>query len=190
VKTSHAWFVSYAPTNNPEIVTIVFVYGGKQGAGVAVQGSEVAVPVTNRILRHYFDIEDETDDEEITDGEGPIELGPETTFTARFLGTDSWSQEGASISGFILDKQGRAISNIAVAIVDNNEVVAQTVSGQTGQFDLNNLEAADAAVWQLRLPDYPNAASLELEAANGLRYLVEFTAAPAEEPVSVLDLNE
>jgi penicillin-binding protein 2 len=189
VKTSHAWFVSYAPTNNPEIVTIVFVYGGKQGAGVAVQGSEVAVPVTNKILRHYFNIQDETETEDAGEEEGPGELVPETTFTARFLGTDSWRQESASVSGFILDEQGQGVENVTVAIVSNGEVIAQTVSGETGQFDLNNLEAASAATWQLRLPDYPNTASLELEAANGLRYLVEFSVTPTEEPISAIELN-
>jgi penicillin-binding protein 2 len=34
VKTSHAWFASYAPSSNPEIVTVAFLYSGGQGSEV------------------------------------------------------------------------------------------------------------------------------------------------------------
>jgi len=192
VRTAHAWFASYAPTNNPEIVTIVFVYGGKQGAGVVVQGSEVAVPVTNQILRHYFGIEDEPDAEDSeTEEELPAKLNAETRFTARFLGTDSWLiEDEASIFGFIVDEQGEPLKDITVEVVRDGEVVAQTISAETGQFDFNSLAAAEVKQWELRLPDYANAASLQLDLINGVRYLAQFEALPAEETVSAVEQNE
>jgi penicillin-binding protein 2 len=44
---THAWFVAYAPYEAPEIAVLVFVYDGGEG-------SETAVPVTQRILEAYF----------------------------------------------------------------------------------------------------------------------------------------
>jgi penicillin-binding protein 2 len=43
----HAWYVAYAPYENPEIAVVVFVYDGGEG-------SSVAVPVTQEILNFYF----------------------------------------------------------------------------------------------------------------------------------------
>ncbi|MCB0210717.1 MAG: penicillin-binding protein 2 [Anaerolineae bacterium] len=191
VKTSHAWFVTYAPTNNPEIVTIVFVYGGKQGAGVAVQGSEVAVPVASKILRYYFNIEDEEDaagneddDENLTE----FDLG--TEFKARLLGTDSWSRDGANVSGFVLNADGEGVSNIAVEVLVNGEVVDQLISGETGQFDYNSPGPVEAETWQIRLADFPDAPSLMFDVAEGVRYLVEFEAQPPQETASALSGSE
>lgn len=45
----HAWFTAFAPYEDPEIAVIVFVYNGGQG-------SEVALPVAQDILRGYFDL--------------------------------------------------------------------------------------------------------------------------------------
>ncbi|MCB9138626.1 MAG: penicillin-binding protein 2 [Caldilineaceae bacterium] len=44
---THAWFVAYAPYENPEIAVVTFVYDGGEG-------SEVAAPVTQKILQAYF----------------------------------------------------------------------------------------------------------------------------------------
>ena len=43
----HAWFTSYAPANDPKIVTVVLV----ENSG---EGSEHAVPITIEILKWYF----------------------------------------------------------------------------------------------------------------------------------------
>ena len=43
----HAWFVAYAPRENPEIVIAVAVPNSREG-------SEVAAPITRRIMDHYF----------------------------------------------------------------------------------------------------------------------------------------
>jgi hypothetical protein len=180
VKTSHAWFAAYAPSNNPEIVTVVFVYGGGEG-------SQVAVPVTNKILRYYFNVPDEEEEEEAPPEEtGPVVgiLEPESTVTARLLSTDTnWYHDGASVSGFILDAQGLGVPDVTVEVISGGEVLAQVVSGPTGQFDYSGLRPGQPAdTWHIRLPDYPGASSLRLDVADGLRYLVEFEALAAPSP--------
>ena len=45
---THAWFTSFAPYVNPEIVVTVFVANGGEG-------SRVAAPIANKILRAYFE---------------------------------------------------------------------------------------------------------------------------------------
>jgi penicillin-binding protein 2 len=176
VKTSHAWFTAYAPSYNPEIATVVFVYGGGEG-------SKTAVPVTNKILRYYFGIE-EGEEEDVDEKEGaPLEeeqplatLSADSTFTARLLGTDSWDQDRASVSGFVLDRNNQGVGDVTIDIIANGDVVAQVVSGPTGQFDYNVLDSSEADTWQLRLPDYPTTSLLQLKVAKGLHYLVEFKA--------------
>jgi penicillin-binding protein 2 len=43
----HAWFVAYAPSDNPQIVVAVFVeHGG--------HGSTVAAPIAKRIIEAYY----------------------------------------------------------------------------------------------------------------------------------------
>ena len=46
---THAWFVAYAPAENPEIAVVVFIYGGGEG-------SSVAAPVAGEILSAYFGV--------------------------------------------------------------------------------------------------------------------------------------
>lgn len=44
---THSWYVSFAPYDNPEIVTVVLVESGGEG-------HDWAVPATEQILREYF----------------------------------------------------------------------------------------------------------------------------------------
>lgn len=44
---AHAWYVGYAPYDDPEIVVIAFVYNGNEGA-------TVAAPIVKRVLEAYF----------------------------------------------------------------------------------------------------------------------------------------
>ncbi|MDX1521299.1 MAG: penicillin-binding transpeptidase domain-containing protein, partial [Anaerolineae bacterium] len=173
VQTSHAWFAAYAPSNNPEIVTIVFVYGGDEG-------SQTSVPVANKILRHYFGIDDGSAEDEpavTEDNEAPIEpLTPAFNFQARLLGADGLQRGGAAITGFVIDSTALGLAGIEVELVANGEVVDRAVSGQNGQFDFIDIEPDQTAMWQVRLPAYPAAPPLLLEVAEGLRYLVEFEA--------------
>ncbi len=45
----HAWFTAFAPYEDPEIAIVVFVYNGGEG-------SAVALPIAQEILRGYFDL--------------------------------------------------------------------------------------------------------------------------------------
>jgi len=45
---THAWFTSFAPYNDPEIVVTVFVANGGEGSGVAA-------PIATKIFQAYFD---------------------------------------------------------------------------------------------------------------------------------------
>lgn len=49
IQPSHAWFVSYAPADKPQIAMAVYVWNGCQGSGVAA-------PITQRILAQYFNV--------------------------------------------------------------------------------------------------------------------------------------
>ncbi|HZU87495.1 MAG TPA: penicillin-binding protein 2 [Anaerolineaceae bacterium] len=44
---SHAWYVGYAPYNDPEIVVVAFVYNGNEG-------SRVAAPIVRKVMEAYF----------------------------------------------------------------------------------------------------------------------------------------
>jgi penicillin-binding protein 2 len=55
-KVPYAWFVAYAPANDPEIVVAVNV---EQGGG----GSQTAAPIARNIFAHYFGIVDAEDAE-------------------------------------------------------------------------------------------------------------------------------
>lgn len=46
---THAWFIAYAPADDPEIALVVFIEGGGEG-------SVTAAPVAARILAEYFDL--------------------------------------------------------------------------------------------------------------------------------------
>jgi len=44
---SHAWYVGYAPSDDPEIAVIAFVYNG-------TEGSSVAAPIVREVFEAYF----------------------------------------------------------------------------------------------------------------------------------------
>ena len=46
---THAWFVGYAPYDNPEIAVVGFVYNGGEGA-------TVAGPIVGEVLKAYFNL--------------------------------------------------------------------------------------------------------------------------------------
>ena len=51
---THAWFVAFAPYDDPEIVLAVFIDGS--GLDYLLEGSQHAAPVAAEILRAYFDL--------------------------------------------------------------------------------------------------------------------------------------
>lgn len=46
---THAWYVGYAPYDDPEIAVVAFVYNGGEGASVAA-------PIVRRVLEAYFEL--------------------------------------------------------------------------------------------------------------------------------------
>lgn len=46
---THAWTVTYAPVDNPEIAVVAFVYNGGEG-------SSVAGPIVRRVMETYFEL--------------------------------------------------------------------------------------------------------------------------------------
>lgn len=46
---SHAWYVGYAPYDNPEIAVVAFVYDGDEGA-------LLAAPVVRKVMEAYFEL--------------------------------------------------------------------------------------------------------------------------------------
>lgn len=168
VRTSHAWFVAYAPADNPEIAVVAFVYGGGEG-------SQVSAPLVNAVLRHHFGLDPDEEEEETPVLAGAID---ETDrFVPRLLGVDTWTGNGAALTGFVLDARGRPVPDVAIEILAEDEVIGRIFSGPTGQFDYNALDPGRALTWQLRLPDYPRAETLTLDVMEGARYMVEFSIA-------------
>lgn len=51
-RPTHAWFVAFAPFENPEVAVLVFVEGGSSVRGT--EGSSTAAPIAAQILRYYF----------------------------------------------------------------------------------------------------------------------------------------
>ncbi len=46
---AHAWYVGYAPYEDPEIAVVAFVYNGGEGASVAA-------PIVRKIMEAYFEL--------------------------------------------------------------------------------------------------------------------------------------
>jgi penicillin-binding protein 2 len=44
---THAWFMSYAPLDNPEIAVVAWIYNGGEG-------SVIAAPVAQEVMDFYF----------------------------------------------------------------------------------------------------------------------------------------
>lgn len=51
---THAWFIAYAPYENPEIALAVFLYGGGKRA---TEGATAAAPLSREIMAYYFQAE-------------------------------------------------------------------------------------------------------------------------------------
>ncbi len=168
VKTSHAWFVAYAPADKPEIAVVTFVYGGGEG-------SITSAPVVNDVLRYYFGI-----DHPVTEETAPSDNAADTvvnsSFSAILLGADTFAGNQSAVNGFVLDKNGKGIADMTIDVVADGEIVAQLVTGNTGQFDYNALDPGLAEKWEVRLADFPATNPIQLSVQRATRYFVEFQA--------------
>jgi hypothetical protein len=173
VKTSHAWFVAYAPLDNPQIVMSVFVYGGNEG-------STTAAPVVNDTFRYFFNLDEPESDTDTDTAFSPLSLS--SAFESRLLGTDAFPGSLAAVSGFVLDGRGQGVAETPVQILNGGQVVAEVLSGPTGQFDYNMLDPQQGQNWQIRLPLFANAQPISLMVNPGVRYYVEFVSQNANTP--------
>lgn len=55
-RPTHAWFMAFAPVQNPEVAVLVLVEGGESMIGL--EGSGTAAPIGARLLRAYFGLPD------------------------------------------------------------------------------------------------------------------------------------
>lgn len=55
---THAWFVAYAPADDPQIAVAVFVDGS--GLDRVIEGSREAAPIAAEVLKDWFDLPDPT----------------------------------------------------------------------------------------------------------------------------------
>ena len=46
---AHAWYLGYAPYDDPEIAVVAFVYNGNEGA-------TTAGPIVRQVMQAYFDL--------------------------------------------------------------------------------------------------------------------------------------
>ncbi|MGV8050192.1 MAG: penicillin-binding protein 2 [Anaerolineaceae bacterium] len=59
---AHAWFVGYAPYDDPEIVVVAFSYNGKEG-------STLAAPIVRKVIDVYFELKEADADAFVTHGQ-------------------------------------------------------------------------------------------------------------------------
>ena len=166
VRDKHAWFVAYAPREDPEIAVVLFVYDGGEG-------SQTAAPAVNRILRYYFGIDslDETLDNQQATEEEPV---PNPAFKPRLLGSDQYAEQVAAINGFVLDEEGNGLASVAVDLIADGEIIVQLVTGPTGQFDYNTLDSRQVSQLEVQLSTYPMTHPLKLTISASTRYYLEF----------------
>ena len=50
---AHAWYIGYAPFDNPEIAVVAFVYNGGEG-------STVSAPIVRKVMDAYFEMKSGT----------------------------------------------------------------------------------------------------------------------------------
>ncbi len=179
---THAWFTSFAPYDNPQIVVSVFVYGGGEG-------SAVAAPAAADILRAYFRLDANSPLVANTQpiapsvvvkpsapsgGTGPAPA-PAHKYTGRVLGVDNWHEEQPGIYGTVVDATGHGVPNIRVAVdkCDGNAIFNAT-SDANGAFSFNGMYWHDTLHWCVRTTAPSDSDTLTVDVAPYKRYTVQF----------------
>ncbi|MCA9973516.1 MAG: penicillin-binding protein 2 [Anaerolineales bacterium] len=86
VLPTHAWYVGYAPFDDPEIVVSVFVFNGGEG-------SAWAAPVACHVMAAYFGVGQYADPETFVDGEPAAQACTPTSSFGPFTFTPTWPPE-------------------------------------------------------------------------------------------------
>lgn len=179
---THAWFTSFAPYENPEIVVTVFVAGGGEG-------SVVAGPVAAAILRAYFGL---PADAKLAPKEPGPQSGnyspaapgappapPARRYTGRLAGVDGWANELPGFIGTVIDANGRGVAGVRVALdkCEGNSISTATTDGN-GAFAFNGLNVKDTSRWCVRTVSPAESDPLGVELAPFKRYTIQFNPAP------------
>ncbi len=185
---THAWFTSFAPYDNPQIVVSVFVAGGGEG-------SAVAAPAAANILRAYFKLAPNAPLAPKTEvvapsapvvkpaappapaggsPSGPV-APPAHKYSGRLVGVDGIGNEQPSIFGTVVDASGRAVSGVRVALdkCDGNAVSSAGSDGN-GAFVFNGLDWHVSTRWCVRTVSPGDSEPFVVTVDPYKRYLVQF----------------
>jgi penicillin-binding protein 2 len=186
---THAWFLAFAPYDNPQIALVVFVEGGGEG-------STTAVPIAGDILRAYFHLPKDTPlapDVELDTNAVPIQ--PKTinespqagsalpppkppdapkTYRVRVLAQEPTNTMPAWVVGWVRDRSGRPIAGIHLAIEAAGSVVARPVTGVDGSFKYDAMNAVITREWHVRIEGVDSAEPLTLNIEPSTKYTVLF----------------
>ena len=189
---THAWFLAFAPYDNPQIALVVFVEGGGEG-------SVTAVPIAGDILRAYFHLPKDTPlapDEQLDTNAVPVlpaqpkgagespqagsALPPSKppdapkTYRVRILAQEPTSTTPAWVVGWVRDRAGRPISGIHLAVEAAGNVVANLVTGADGSFKYDAMNAVITRQWHVRIEGVASAEPLNLQIEPSTKYTVLF----------------
>jgi len=165
VKTSHAWYVGYAPFDRPEIVSMAFVYGGGEG-------SAISAPVVNAIFRYYFGLDQDTAEAEHL----LTTVAPDTLFKSRMVGSNIIHSPYASVSGIVFNHQKKGVPNVTIQLIADGRPFIHVKTNSVGQFHYETIDPNFAQNWQIELGNYPVENPIRLTVGTGIQYLLEFEA--------------
>lgn len=175
---THAWFTTFAPYEEPQIVVTVFVYGGGEG-------SEVAAPIAADILRAYFQLPANAPlattaptAPPVVAPRPPVPSGAPASphkYAGKLLGVDGWNSELPGIFGVVVDASGRGVAGVSVVAdkCDGNTVFRATTDAN-GAFSFNTLYWKDSARWCVRTVAPATSEAFVVEVAPYKRYTVQF----------------
>ena len=165
VRDKHAWFVGYAPRENPEVIAVVFVYDGGEG-------SVVAAPTVNQILRYYFGLDREV--EEADQNPKTATLAEDAQFHAHLLGIDTLLGNAAAVSGYVFDQRGEGLGNLTLDILGDDQLIAQVTTNLNGSFEYNTIDPSLFEMIKVQPTNYQTPEPLEIAVNQGMRYYLEF----------------
>jgi penicillin-binding protein 2 len=186
---THAWFLAFAPYDNPQIALVVFVEGGGEG-------STTAVPIAGDILKAYFHLPKDTPlapDVQLDTNAVPIQptainespqagsaLPPPKppdapkTYRVRILAQETTNTMPAWVVGWVRDRAGRPIAGIHLAIEAAGTVVARPITGVDGSFRYDAMNAVITREWHVRIEGVESAEQLTLKIEPSTKYTVLF----------------
>ncbi len=194
---THAWFVAFAPYENPEIALIVFVHGNGRDV---LEGSKVAAPIAADILRYWFEVRPnraagapfpvaapaveagraETTDEVVQTLLPPLQpenLSSTRPFKVQLVRTLPNQAELSVLRGTVRDVSGRPVANVRLVLTPEESDTPATylMTDTNGTFYYDFLTPAISSVWRLSAPDLPGTPDLTLSIESSQQYVVEFT---------------